>query len=195
MNVAKTQLIILPMLLLGACSRGAADVTNNAAVNATGPENSVSNSSANSAMTSSTADTPTYLAKAGGGDLFEIQSSQAILAKTGNADIKAFAQAMVTDHGTSTAKLKAAAKEAGITVPPPALDPTQQQALDSIKAATGNDADKAYLGAQRDAHAAALNLHQGYSASGDTPALKAAASEIVPVVEHHRDMLSKLHAD
>lgn len=133
-----------------------------------------------------------YLAKSGAGDLFEIESSRAILAKSPGKAVADFARMMVDAHGQSTAKLKAAATKAGVTVAPPALDPDQQAKLDSIKAAEGDAAVAVYLTAQREAHAAALALHQGYAAGGDTPALKTAAGEIAPVVQHHIDMLGTL---
>lgn len=135
---------------------------------------------------------PDYLAKAGAGDLFEIESSRAIMAKTDDKAVDDFAAMMVKAHGESTAKVKAAAQSAGLTVPAPALTPDQQAKLDSIKAADGDAAVTAYLAAQRAAHAEALALHHGYAASGDTPALKTAAKEIAPVVQSHIDMLAKL---
>ena len=137
-------------------------------------------------------DTSTYLTKAGAGDLFEIESSRAIAAKTGNAEIKKFAQMMIDEHGKSTAKVKAAATGAGLTVATPKLEPRQQALIDGIKNASGQAADRAYLGAQRAAHGEALTLHQTYANNGDTPALKKAAGEIAPVVKHHIEALAKL---
>lgn len=138
------------------------------------------------------ADAAGYLAKAGAGDLFEIESSRAILAKSPGKAVADFARMMIDAHSQSTAKLKAAATGAGLTIAPPALDPGQQTKLDGIKSAERDVAVTAYLTAQREAHAAALALHQGYAAGGDTPALKTAAGEIVPVVQHHIDMLGTL---
>ena len=137
-------------------------------------------------------DTSTYLTKAGAGDLFEIESSRAIAAKTGNAEIRKFAQMMIDEHGKSTAKVKAAATGAGLTVATPKLEPRQQALLDGIKNASGEAAGRAYLGAQRAAHSEALTLHQTYADKGDTPALKKAAGEIAPVVQHHIEALAKL---
>ncbi len=133
-----------------------------------------------------------YIAKAGAGDLWEIESSKALLAKSTNADVKAFAQMMIDHHGKSTAKVKAAAAEAKIDVAAPTLDVDQQKMLDDIKKADAAGIDAVYLAHQKTAHDAALALHKGYAGSGDTPALKKAAGEIVPVVEDHRAALAKL---
>jgi putative membrane protein len=133
-----------------------------------------------------------YLAMAGAGDLFEIESSRAVLGKSDDKVVKDFAQMMIEAHSQSTEKLKAAASSAGLTVAPPALTPDQQTKLDTIKNATGATVVNTYIAAQREAHAAALTLHQSYQQGGDTPALKTAAGEIVTVVQHHIAMLAKL---
>jgi len=178
--------IALPSLALAGCNEAAPPPTNNTAV-----ADSI-NAATTEPAPAPVTDATTYLAKAGAGDLFEIESSRAIADKTANADIKAFAQMMIEDHTKSTARLKTAAREAGITVPAPALEPAQQQALDGIKAATGTAADSAYLDAQRTGHTEALALHSGYAVGGDTDQLKTAANEIAPVVQHHIDELAKL---
>lgn len=133
-----------------------------------------------------------YLAKASASDLFEIESSRAIMDKTDNAEVKKFAQMMIDGHTQSTEKLKTAAQSAGMTVSPPMLEPAQQAQVDRIKSAEGDEAVEAYIAAQREAHDAALALHQGYAQNGDTPALKTAAGEIAPVVQGHIQMLEKL---
>src|SRR3546814_14223752 len=72
-------------------------------------------------------DAASYVAKAGAGDMWEIESSKALRAKSQRDDVKAFAQMMIDNHGESTAKVKAAADAASITVPAPTLDPEQQR--------------------------------------------------------------------
>lgn len=189
--------IILPGLLLTACqdkpgesAAGDAAAINSAAPNsAAGPAASPPVASAPAAPAERASD---YLAQAGAGDLFEIESSRAVLAKTGNAKVRDFAQMMVKAHQESTAKLKAAASRAKLTVKPPVLTPDQQSMLDRIKTASADNMDAVYVANQKAAHQAALALHQGYAATGDTPALKQAASEIVPVVQSHIRHLSEL---
>lgn len=135
-----------------------------------------------------------YVAKAGAGDMWEIESSRALLAKSKRADVKAFAQMMIDNHGKSTAKIKAAAGSASIEATPPTLDPDQQKMLDDIKNADAATIDGVYLRHQKTAHDAALALHRAYSTNGDTDSLKKAAGEIVPVVETHIAELQKLSA-
>jgi len=133
-----------------------------------------------------------YVAKAGAGDLWEIESSKALLAKSDNSEVRKFAQMMIDQHGQSTAKIKAAAAAAKVDVAAPQLDPAQQTMLDEIKQADAGAIDAIYLRHQRAAHDAALALHRAYSEDGDTESLKTAAREIVTVVQMHRSHLDKL---
>ncbi|MBB6425353.1 DUF4142 domain-containing protein [Sphingopyxis sp. JAI128] len=138
------------------------------------------------------ASTADYIAKAGAGDLWEIESSKALLAKSKDAKVRAFAEMMIDHHGKSTAKVKAAATAADAEVPAPKLDADQEKMLADIKGADVAAIDKIYLAHQKAAHDAALALHQGYAAGGEAAALKQAAAEIVPVVEAHRAELGRL---
>lgn len=192
----KKACLIPAILLLGACS-GNTDTTD-----ASTQSDDVAAAGTMAApideAPAGTPATPTdaagYVAKAGAGDMWEIESSKALLAKSGNAEVKRFAQMMIDQHGQSTAKIKAAASASGLEVAPPKLDIDQQKMLDEIKAADAAGIDAIYLTHQRTAHGAALALHNAYATNGDADALKKAAAEIVPVVEKHRAELDKLAA-
>lgn len=190
----KSPYLVTLAFLLAGCN-GAKDDAPPVSDTATVDESvAASDASAVPATPAATIDAPGYISKAGAGDLWEIESSKALLAKSTSADVKKFAQMMIDHHGKSTAKVKAAAAEAKLDVAPPQLDADQQKMLSDIKAADAASIDAVYLAHQKTAHDAALALHQGYAAGGDTPSLKKAASEIVPVVESHRTELGKLAA-
>ena len=131
-----------------------------------------------------------YVAKAGAGDMYELQSSKLVAASTGNADLRRFADQMVTDHGKSTAMVKTAAGKDGMHPKPPVLSAAQKDMLAKLRAARGKARDGLYVTQQKSAHAEALTLHQDFAANGDKPALKSAAGKIVPVVQHHIAMLN-----
>lgn len=190
----KSPYILTLALVLAACS-GADDkapAENATVADATVPETDVPPLTE---APTTPVDAAGYIAKAGAGDMWEIESSKALLAKSTNAEVKAFAQMMIDHHSKSTAKVKAAAAEAKVTVTPPKLDAGQQKMLDDIKAADAAGIDAIYLANQKSAHDAALAFHQAYATNGDTESLKKAAGEIVPVVEAHRTELAKLTAN
>jgi len=132
-----------------------------------------------------------YVAAAGAGDMYEIQSSQTVLQTTQDPKIRSFAQMMIQDHTKSTAKLKAAALTAKIKAKP-MLMPAQTEMLAQLKAETGTARDQAYIAQQKQAHGQALTIHQSYAAGGKNMALKMVANGVVPVVQHHIDMLKTM---
>lgn len=133
-----------------------------------------------------------FVTKAGASDLYEQRSSKLVLQSTKNPKVRSFAQQMVTDHGKTTAEVKAAAAKAGMKPKPPALDAAKTKMIQELTAAKGEARDRLYLQQQKTAHQEALTLHQGYSASGDKPKLKAVAAKAVPIVEHHIQMLGAM---
>jgi putative membrane protein len=139
--------------------------------------------------------TPTqFIAKAGASDMYEEKSSKLVLASTKNADVKSFADMMVTDHMKTTAAVKSAASQAGMHPKPPKLDPIQKTMIAKLTAAKGNKRDKIYVDQQKKAHQTALDLMQTYSGSGTEPHLKQAATSAVPIVQHHIEMLNGMTA-
>jgi putative membrane protein len=138
--------------------------------------------------------TPAYLKAAGASDMFEKESAKVVLMSTKDANVKKFANMMITDHTKSTAMVKAAAAKSGVTPPPPMLMPKQTAMLNELKGAKGTARDKLYITQQKAAHGEALATHQEYASTGDKPALKSTASQIVPVVQEHISMLNGMHA-
>ena len=134
-----------------------------------------------------------FVNAAAASDRFEIESSRLAATAGQSADLKSFAQKMVTAHQESTAKLKSTL--AGMS-PPVTPDDTltaeQQATLDSLKGKTGVDFDTAYKAAQVDAHQKALDLLNNYSASGDNDSLKTFAKGLSPTVAAHLNMAKGL---
>lgn len=136
---------------------------------------------------------PGYLAQAASSDQFEIQSAQLAQQASRNPAVQNFAGMLITDHTQSTQMLMAAAQSAHIPAPPPTILPPQQAMLDQLRASgTGPAFDQAFQQVQIQAHQQALALHQNYAQSGDVPALRATAAQIVPVVQKHLAMAQSL---
>lgn len=136
---------------------------------------------------------PGYMAQAASSDMFEIQSGQLALQSSQNAAVRNFANMIIADHQRSTQMLMAAAQSVHVPPPPPAIMPPQQAMLDQLRAAgSGPSFDMAFQQAQISAHQQALLLHQNYAAQGDVPALRAAAGQIVPIVQMHLQQAQSL---
>ena len=175
-------------LALGACGKKSDDVAVN---NMAAMNESMGDMSASTMPMTSPAQT--FANTAAASDMFEVESSKLALAKSSSAPVKKFADMMVKAHTASTEKLKAAAGSATPPiVPNAALSADQQATLDSLKSASGSAFDTAYIAAQTDGHQKTLDAMRAYAASGDVPALKTLAGEMVPTVTAHLNLAKGL---
>lgn len=126
-----------------------------------------------------------YVAKAGAGDLYEIQSSQMAVTRARRPEVREFAQMLITDHNRSTQMVTDAARSDGLSPPPPMLEPAQRTMLRQLEHARDRDFDRTYLAQQIPAHQQALMLQRTYARTGRGAALRRAAGDIVPVVQTH----------
>ena len=134
-----------------------------------------------------------FFAKAGVGDLCEKTSSQIVVASTRNPDVRRFATMLIVDHGKSSQMVRSAARRSGLHPPAPALDPTQRRMIADLRRTAGwRDRDMAYIEQQKQAHAETLSLMQDYAAAGAAPPSRRVAGDIVPVGQHHIDMLNSI---
>jgi len=69
-----------------------------------------------------------FVTKAASTDMFEIAEAKLALKRSTNADVKAFASMMLTDHTKSTAALKAAISSSGQNLVLPAAPPDDMRA-------------------------------------------------------------------
>jgi putative membrane protein len=135
--------------------------------------------------------TPTgqeFVNKAAKSDAYEIAAAKIALTNAASQAVKDFASEMIKAHSESTARIKAAAGSATpAIVPDPTLTTDQNDELAELGKKKGAEFDEEYIDDQVEAHRDALALMRDYAEKGDTPALKAAAGEIAPVVQKHLD--------
>ncbi len=130
---------------------------------------------------------PGYMAMAASSDMFEIESSRLALQRSRHPAVRQFAQMMITDHTRTSSEMMAAARELGLSPPPPGMMPHHMEMLDRLRGAAPGEFDAAYKREQLMAHEEALNLHRNYADQGDAPPFRAVASRAVPVVQAHWD--------
>lgn len=136
------------------------------------------------------ADTTEFLRKAGVSGTFEIESSKLAATKSGDPEVKAFAQQMIADHTAAAAGLKAAAAADGYGADkvPSALDEKHIEKLNGLqKKDNGKDFDTAYTDIQAKAHEDAVENFRAYAQDGDKPNLKAFAQKTLPTLKSHED--------
>lgn len=136
-----------------------------------------------------------FVKKAGESGVAEVELGKLGAAKSGNAEVKAFAQKMVTDHTKANKELMAAAKAKNLNVPtePGLMHKGMKEKFEHQSA----DADFNHDFMQqmvRD-HEAAVKLFQ--TAANDTtldPDLRALAKKTLPTLEHHLSDAQQLEA-
>ncbi|MGX5839908.1 DUF4142 domain-containing protein [Mesorhizobium sp. ArgA1] len=129
-----------------------------------------------------------FVDKAAVGGMFEVDSSKIFEGKAQDQGVKDFAQKMIDDHGGANAKLESIAGEQKLTVPKE-LDAKHKADLDSLQNAKD---DKPYVQMQRDAHSEAVTLFESYAKDGDNAQLKSFASETLPTLKMHQEMIEKI---
>ena len=127
-----------------------------------------------------------------GGNTFEIESSKLALTRSKSGTVQSFAKRMIEDHTTAAAKFERAVSKAKLSPPPKKLDAKHQAILDGLQGKDGTSFDTAYIAAQYDAHVEAVSLFKVYAARGDNVPLQMFAQELLPTLQAHLDVVSKL---
>ncbi len=135
-----------------------------------------------------------YVKAAAMSDLYEITSSKIAVKKSPTPAVRKFAAMLITHHKKTTAATITAAKKAGLTPTPPALDAGTTASITELQNAASADFDRLYIGQQVPAHQAALDLHQSYAQGGDKSPLRASAKAAIPIVKQHLAAAMKMQS-
>src|SRR5688572_1304134 len=190
---------------LGACSSTSTETTTDATAETvttndpqsatrageTGVANDINSNAADAEAAATATDTASFPMMAASSDLFETLSSQMAQTKGSHAEVKNFAQHMLSEHGKTTAELKSLASRKNITLPTSLL-PMHQRMLTPLNEATdAKKFDERYMDAQVTAHQQAVSLFEKASKSEADPELKAFAAKTLPALRMHLDMAKK----
>src|SRR5690606_16864562 len=105
-----------------------------------------------------------FVTKASVANMFEVDSSKLALEKTENDDVKAFAAQMVKDHTNTGEKLEKTLKSSNSAIKPAEkLDEKHQDLMNTLKKASDQEFDNAYIRIQTDAHKEAVTLFSDYA--------------------------------
>lgn len=181
------------LALLGACSQSD-DPADDAAAAANATQDAVSGPvGQTSAATIGANTTDGFVTALATSDMYELEAARIANRVSQNADVKALAGMIATDHTASTDKLKTIAPvEAPQTGLPTTLDERRQGLIDNLNTAAPVDFDRVWLTQQVAAHNEALTLLNGFKDKTDAPRLAALAMEIIPKVTMHRDRAQAL---
>ena len=136
----------------------------------------------------------TFITKAADSGSTEIAASKVAQSKSTNADVKKFADSMVTDHTKVADELKqlAASKQITVSDQPGARHKADIAKLSSLEGKKFDQEYAARIGVA--AHKDAVKLFTEASQKATDPEIKAFAAKTLPALQHHLDMANALHA-
>jgi putative membrane protein len=155
------------------------------------PNNNKSNSNANSNGGGAMTDKD-FMTEAAVGGMAEVELGKLASTKAQNADVKKFAQMMVTDHTKANGELKTLATGKSATLPTE-LDAMHKSTMTELQGLSGADFDKAYVASQLADHEKTVKLFQTQSQSGTDADVKAFAAKNLPTLQAHLEMVRNLN--
>jgi putative membrane protein len=115
----------------------------------------------------------------------EIEQAEVAQSKSNNEQVRRFAQMMIEHHGQ--AKSEQATLGVGSDESPTSMQLEQESkaTLETLKAKTGPDFDRAYIQGQVEGHQKALDTIKQARQSAQSPELRAYLDKLTPQVEQH----------
>ena len=134
-----------------------------------------------------TNDDKEFVTMAGMGGLAEMQLGNLALQKASSAEVKAFAQRMLTDHAKSNAEIAEFATAKGLALATE-LSGDPKDALEHLTSLSGTEFDKAYMQHMVEDHEKVVAAFDKASTSATDADLKAWAGRTLPTLKEHLEM-------
>jgi putative membrane protein len=132
-----------------------------------------------------------FVQKAASGGMHEVALGKIATIKAKNANVKAFAELMVADHGKANEDLKKAAAAANIPVPD-TMNEKHQKEVDRFKNYNGTEFDRDYMKHMIADHEHDAALFTRASKEAKNPAIKEFATRTLAVVQDHLKAAKKI---
>ncbi|MGE5364915.1 MAG: DUF4142 domain-containing protein [Bacteroidota bacterium] len=168
------------MLLLSACQRKTADEQNPDA--AAGDSVSANNNQIQNE----------FVSMAASGGMMEVELGRLASQKARSADVKDFAQKMITDHSNANDELKVLAKGKNIAVPDSMMDEHRGKVEDMSKVKAENF-DKEYMSMMVEDHEKDIKEFEDAAQNNQDPDVKQWAGKTVVKLRNHLTMAKKIH--
>jgi putative membrane protein len=134
-----------------------------------------------------------FVMEAAGGGVKEVEAGRIASTRASNAEVKAFAQKMVDDHGKANEELKSLASSKQITLPDDAAAKAKhEKALARLEKLDAAAFDKAYMDEMVKDHQKTVALFEREAKSGSDAELKAFAEKTLPTLREHLKMATDI---
>jgi putative membrane protein len=125
------------------------------------------------------------------GGMTEVELGKVAVEKASSDAVKQFGQKMIDDHSKANEELRQIASKEQISVPD-SLDSKHQSRVDKLSKLSGADFDRAYIKDQLKDHQKDVQEFQMEAQSGSDPDVKSFASNTLPTLQEHLNMVKDL---
>ncbi|HSD07421.1 DUF4142 domain-containing protein [Flavobacterium sp.] len=132
-----------------------------------------------------------YLVDAAEINILEIEIGKLALQKGVSADVKKYAQTLVTDHSKALDELKDLATKKGITLPA-AISDDDRDKFDDLNKKSGADFDEKFIDMMADGHKQAVDKYTEISQKATDADIKLWTSRQVTTLTTHHDVAKEL---
>jgi putative membrane protein len=189
---------ILAISMIG-CGDRAATNANQSSMNTAKSSPTMANSTmTNSTITNTTATNSNtavvqdnFWTTAAQGGMAEVELGKLALQKSQNADVKKFAQMMITDHTKANDELKALAAKKSIVLPTDIGD--HKETVDDLSKLSGAEFDKEYVEAMVDDHEEDVDFFEDKSDNSDAD-IKAFTTKTLPTLKKHLEAIKAIQS-
>lgn len=160
----------------------------------TGSASATTTGSAAGTITNLPTEEKAFLVQAGLSGLAEVQQGNLALQKAQSADVKQYAQRMVTEHTASNEELSQLATAKGVALATE-LDAEHKSALEHLSALSGAEFDKAYMQHMIGDHQKAIAAFDRAATTATDADIKVWAQKTLPTLQQHLEQAKQISAN
>jgi putative membrane protein len=134
-----------------------------------------------------------FVRKASAAGLAGVNLSSVAVEVASNADVKAFAQKMVADHGKLNRELLDLANKKMLSLAEQ-MDEKHDKLRTKLLSLSGSAFDRAYIAAQVEDHKATVKLFENEARGGKDAEVKGWATKTLPALKQHLETARKLRS-
>jgi len=168
--------------------------TPNSPSNNNNPGRSPSSSTNNNSPNSLSSKDSNFVMQAAQSGMLEVQLGRIAVQRGSSAAVKHYGQEMVAEHTQVNQELMRLAMQKGVELPKQ-MSSQNKAMTDRLSGLSGTSFDAAYKQAMIDSHNQAIALFKAQSQQGQDPQLKAWASQKLPNLQAHLQMVNQKLAD
>jgi len=125
-----------------------------------------------------------FLHDAAAGGMMEVELGHLAMERAASADVKAFGQRMIMDHGRANQQLTQIATSKGMTLAM-TLPPGMQQMRDRLARLSGTEFDRMYVQHMIEDHKKDVSEFEKQAEKGTDPSLRTFAQQTLPTLREH----------